>query len=468
MDQMVENARPEEKEIYKQMWSKPQYRVVAPGEHAAHEFLKQAQPKPGASVLDLGCGTGRGGLALAVFGSMNVTMVDFADNCLDEDIRPILKTQSHAIRFVEADLTKKLPVQAEYGFCTDVLEHIPEKDVDAVIDNCLLSCQHMFFQICTVEDHCGALIGHSLHLTVKPFAWWLQKFNERQCVIHWSKDCGENVMFYVSAWQTGEIFAESGIINTQIEEVRANVKHNIAQGYKQAEPHETNNREVIILGGGPSMNRHIEEIRQKREEGAALVCLNGAYNWALNNGLTPSAMIMVDARGFNERFTQRSIPNCIYMLASQCSPKALENVPKEQVLLWHTTAEMIRDELNAQYEVWWGIPGGSTVLLRALPLLRLLGFKSFHLYGCDSCLDEDKFHHAFSQPENDKDITLPVNVDGRIFYCHPWMVSQAQEFMDIIRFMGEEMELEVHGDGLLSWILETGARELDKQEAVTQ
>ena len=79
----VTNARPLEKDLYKKVWDMPEYRKVAPGEKVAHEFLAQAKPKGGASVLDLGCGTGRGGLNLAFFGGLDVTLVDFAPNCLD-------------------------------------------------------------------------------------------------------------------------------------------------------------------------------------------------------------------------------------------------------------------------------------------------------------------------------------------------------------------------------------------------
>jgi hypothetical protein len=51
----VSNIRPPEKDIYKQMWDKPEYRHVAPGEQVAFEFLQQAKPEKGATVLDLGC-----------------------------------------------------------------------------------------------------------------------------------------------------------------------------------------------------------------------------------------------------------------------------------------------------------------------------------------------------------------------------------------------------------------------------
>ena len=200
----VSNVRPLEKDLYKMMWDRPEYRITAPGEHIAHEFLKQARPPKGASVLDLGCGTGRGSLNLAFFGGLDVTMVDFADNCLDEDIRPMLETQKHAMRFVEADLSQPLPVTAAYGFCTDVMEHIRPHHVDRVIDNCLAACQHVFFQIATEDDIMGKIVGHKLHLSVHPYEWWLKKFIDRDCIIHWSKESNGYCLFYVSAWMKGE------------------------------------------------------------------------------------------------------------------------------------------------------------------------------------------------------------------------------------------------------------------------
>ena len=459
----VDNVRPLEKDLYKMMWEKPEYRQIAPGEKISHEFLKQAKPKAGATVLDLGCGTGRGGLNLAFFGSMDVTMIDFAGNCLDKDIVPMLDTQKHALRFVEADLSQPLPVTAAYGFCTDVMEHIRPHHVDQVLDNCLAACQHVFFQISTVDDKAGDLVGHKLHLSVHPYKWWLKKFKDRKCIIHWSHETKNTCLFYVTNWISGEDVVKGGRINTDEKQIIKNVKHNIKQGFLQVEPHPTNDIEVMIVGGGPSVTEHLEKIKQLRQNGVKLITINNAYNWCIDNGLTPSAMVMVDAREFNGRFTKPVVEGCKYFIASQCNPSVFEGLPKDRTYVWHTQAELLKDILDKQYETWWSVPGGSTVLLRAIPLFRMLGFKRFHLFGCDSCLGEEDKHHAYEQVENDGQAVMPVNVSGKIFNCNPWMVSQAQEFMSLIKMLGDEIELEIYG-GLLRHILESGASHADIKE----
>jgi hypothetical protein len=89
----------------------------------------------------------------------------------------------------------------------------------------------------------------------------------------------------------------------------------------------------------------------------------------------------------------------------------------------------------------------------------MLGFTRFHLYGCDSCLAKDKMqHHVYAQPENDSQAVIPVKVTGgRIFWCHPWMAAQAQQFIELIKFLGDEVDIAVYGDGLLKHILDAGA-----------
>lgn len=449
-----------ERAKYERMWTFAEYRQVAPGEGIAAMFLSQARPKAGSEVIDFGAGTGRGALMLALLGGLKVHMLDFAENCLDEDVQAALTTQSHVLDFRLHDLNRPSPISAQYGYCTDVMEHIPPENVDRVLRNILRSSQHVFFQISCEDDHCGALIGEPLHLSVHPYAWWQRKLQELDCTIHWSQDHGSHCLFYVSAWTSGTELVAHGVLNCDEQKIVDNVKANLAGDWMEVMPHATNDMEVMILGGGPSLNDFVDDIKARRAASVKLVTLNGTYNWAIEHGLTPSAQVVVDARPFNARFTKPVAPDCKYLISSQCDPAVLEDLPRDRTFLWHTTMDAIRDTVNEARELWFGIPGGSTVMLRAIPLLRMLGFKRFHLYGFDSCLTDK--HHAYAQPENDSEHVIDTIVGGRTFKCHPWMISQAQEFMDLVKFLGDEIELEVYGDGLISHILRTGA-ELSEQ-----
>lgn len=460
--------RPAERELYKQLWATEQYRAVAPGEHCVHEFLQQARPPLGSTVIDFGCGTGRGGLLLAfpvpVGANMKVTLVDFADNCLDPEIKDMLKTQAHVLSFLQHDLTEPLSITANYGYCTDVMEHIPSQDVNKVLNNILMAAQHCFFQISTVDDVLGGLVGHPLHLTVRPYEWWLQKFKDRECVVHWSKETNGACMFYVSAWASGKDITESGTLNVADEVAKEHVRFNVSQGWMQVEPHAVSTDECLILGGSPSLNDFEDEIIRRRvRDGAKLITMNGSYHWALARNLTPSAQVVVDARPHNARFTKPVVDDCRYLIGSQVDPSVLEGLPKDRTYLWHTGAQQHKEILDLAYDSrWWWVPGGSTVLLRTIPLMRLLGYKRFHLYGCDSCYQGDR-HHAYAQAENDNELPLAttLQVNGkpleRVFMTTVWQASQASEFIDLIRFLGDEIELQVHGDGLLAYILRTGA-----------
>jgi hypothetical protein len=443
---------------YEEMWKHPEYRQVAPGESIASVFLEQARPKQGAEVIDFGTGTGRGALVLAAIGGLKVRMLDFAENCLDDDVRQIVAAQPHAMCFAKQDLTHPIPWSAEYGFCTDVMEHIPPEQVDAVLTNVLKASQHVFFQISCVDDVCGALIGQPLHLSVHDYSWWLKKLRDDfNCTISYSKDGGSYCLFYVTAWWTGKQMVDIGVLNTEQQVVLDNVRKNAQRkDIQQIKPAAVNDVDVLILGGGPSLKSSAAEIRELREAGARIVTLNGAYNWALEQGFQVGAQIVVDARAHNLRFVQPIQDNCKYFLASQVNPSLYDACPPDRTYQWHTTAEMIREILDEHVPEWFGIPGGSTVLLRAIPLLRMIGFKRFHLFGCDSCCMENE-HHAYAQAENDGQLIIDTIVGGRTFKCVPFHISQAQEFMDLIRVFGDEVDIEIHGDGLLAWIMQHAA-----------
>jgi SAM-dependent methyltransferase len=456
-----------ERAKYEEMWQHDEYRKVAPGELLAAEFLRQAKPYKGETIIDFGCGTGRGGLILYALGGLKPIFVDFAFNALDPDILEESEKQPDKWKFIRHDLSKwPYPMElkgAKYGYCTDVMEHIPPEQVTTVLKNVLRSARHVFFSISTEPDNCGAMIGEQLHMTVRPFDWWLEKFRDLQCNIHWTNKSQYGALFYVSAFATAADMQKVSTLNVEDQTIYDNVLANLRLNLQEVCPHDTQDIEIMVLGGGPSLKDFEHEIWKKRQDGMYVITTNGAYNWCLEHDIKPSAQIVVDGREFNKRFVEPVMSNCRYLMGSQCHPSIAASLPKDQTLLWHAGASpKVRDAIDAYVmesganREWYPIYGGSTVMLRAIPLLRTLGFRKMHIYGFDSCLRGEE-HHAYTQTENDGQRIVEVVVGGRKFYCTSWMWEQAHEFMGLTRMIAEVCDLEVYGDGLIAHIISTSA-----------
>jgi hypothetical protein len=158
-----------EAEKYRKMWGFECYRKTAPGTRHVEAAIEALDMQHGITVIDFGTGTGRAAQAFKDRGYL-VTGIDHAENCLDADVDiPLLIKNLWS-------LPKGLV--ADYGFCTDVMEHIPEEKVSEVfkgIAGCVDSC---YFAIDTIPDSMGKLINDTLHLTVRPGLWWAQKAEE--------------------------------------------------------------------------------------------------------------------------------------------------------------------------------------------------------------------------------------------------------------------------------------------------
>lgn len=246
-------------------------------------------------------------------------------------------------------------------------------------------------------------------------------------------------------------------VNADQKEIRNNIKHNVSLGLNQVTPHETQwNKEICLVTGGPSLKDTFDIIKKRKENGVPIVTVNGTYKYCIERGINPSAFIMLDSREFNHRFADPVIDGCKYLVASQCHPKIFDKLIDKDIWIWHCDTQeenidILRDQYGKEYVDFFPIMGGSTVTLRALHLLRILGFHKFEIFGFDSCIMGH--HHAYDQPENDKEQEIDLVVGGKQFRCTVAHYHQAKEFVQLIGATGSNYDLIVHGNGLISHII---------------
>jgi len=253
-------------------------------------------------------------------------------------------------------------------------------------------------------------------------------------------------------------------LDTPVDDILDNVRVNAQRHLPQARPYPTNDIRVCLVGGGPSLDDTVDELRDQFDRGHKVVALNNSADWCLDHGIRPSAHVILTARQCSLDWVNWDIPSnngvkCKYFIASQVIPELFDKLEGRDVYMFHCVnglgeKEILDDQYLTPY--FWVI-GGSTVCLRAIGLFRLLGFQFFDLYGIDSCYMGDK-HHAYAQPDGEGKETNNVLCAERTFKMSATMVSQADDFMRFVKANGDHFNLNVHGDGVLAHIVSMGAK----------
>lgn len=166
-----------EHQKYTKVWESEQYRnSPSPGEAAvARGVLQGFCAGAPASIGDFGCGAGAAWWGMKIWGhGFQPLGVDIVDTGLTP--------------LIVAPLWDLPQMHVDYGFCVDVMEHIPPEYVRRVINGIMESVKHTaYFQIAMFDDVFGPeLLGQPLHLSVHDEAWWRQMFASCLCEVETS------------------------------------------------------------------------------------------------------------------------------------------------------------------------------------------------------------------------------------------------------------------------------------------
>jgi len=180
----VADGAAQERDKYAEIWSLREYRDAhSPGVENVERFMKVMHPRQGSTTIDVGCGSGHAGLELARRGLFS-WYLDITDAGLDQTVPREY--------FIQQPAWAKWPGKYfDYGFCCDVLEHIPPEYALLVCDRIIDRCGVAWLQICNQPDNFGPkLLGEPLHLTVRTYSWWLMRLATLGNVIDARDLCG--------------------------------------------------------------------------------------------------------------------------------------------------------------------------------------------------------------------------------------------------------------------------------------
>jgi 2-polyprenyl-3-methyl-5-hydroxy-6-metoxy-1,4-benzoquinol methylase len=193
-----------ETDAYAELWSSvSNYKRFSPGEQYARVFHDLVQD-PGATVLDAGCGEGRGLVALADLG-YRVAGVDLTDAGLSPAAKAhpfVSQTLWHDLKpavylFHVQQPTVFRADSVDYIYCCDVMEHLPEQFTMLAVQRMLeVVDTGLFLSIYFNQEGYGPWVGRPLHLTVKPFVWWRDSLRELGTLAD-ARDCDEAGIFYL-------------------------------------------------------------------------------------------------------------------------------------------------------------------------------------------------------------------------------------------------------------------------------
>lgn len=245
--------------------------------------------------------------------------------------------------------------------------------------------------------------------------------------------------------------------NTASEIVARNIDYSVRLGLPTMSTSlPANKNEMILCGGGPSLEKSLGQIRYRAMQGAHVWATNGTYKWLYDHGVDSDYFVMADARPENISFVSCPLGRTRHFIASQCDPDVFDTLCSKglDVVLWHAHSTEAQAAMASRpYEPCMLVGGGATVGMKALYMGYLAGYRKFRLFGMDSCYFASA-HHAYPQAQNDGEETFRVVCGSRTFNCSPWQINQAQDFQRQAReLVNRGCRIVVHGEGLLAAVL---------------
>lgn len=201
-------------------------------------------------------------------------------------------------------------------------------------------------------------------------------------------------------------FHYEGVANPEV--IAAHIEH--AHGLDLPYPKPTGRRRLAVMGGGPSVADHIEEIRHFDGD---LWIIGSCYPWARQQGLDgvyfnidPSENCAVDCAGAGKAILGSAVHPAVFAVLREADVSVFDLIDSDS-------------RLNH----------GVTTATAVPELALILDYTDIVFYGCESSFSDDM--HAYEHEVTSK--WLVVESDGKTFSTRPDYFAQAEFLATIIR-----------------------------------
>ena len=215
-------------------------------------------------------------------------------------------------------------------------------------------------------------------------------------------------------------------------------------------------KKIALVGGGPSLKRYIEELRNFDGE---IMVAGSPNDYLMSEGIVPTYTAVCDPDAVMAKYLTKTNEKVKYLIASGCNDAVFETLKDRNVVLWHCHSDEYAKEMQAADPEYFGVGGGCTIGLRSLSIAIVLGYQNIHFFGYDSCI-EDGEHHAYQFATDQEsvgeiyDIRVGCLFDGaagasKVFKCAGYQLAQAEQFKGFYAQYGRNFTPTFHGGGLL-------------------
>jgi hypothetical protein len=223
-----------------------------------------------------------------------------------------------------------------------------------------------------------------------------------------------------------------GEVPVSHEDMLRHVEHAKALGLPFVTDQAQHDRRLAVVGGGPSIVEHLEEIRQYD----AIWAINGACRFLREHGIE-STLLSVDPCDF---LAPRVSGAKRALLATRCHPDTFSALEGADITVFHLS----NDDPS-------GLWVSCASVMVAFHLAATLGYRKTVFYGCEGSFNERS--HAYMDEPELQDFRFVVECEGKRYHTAPDLYMLTTQMAALMRHAINDSFTERSG-GLLRALIE--------------